>query len=403
MGCECGHDLAVAPDQAESSPKIEVEFAKFSKALLVGAPVALTTEQLVHVYKMRVMQLGFKCGDQKMSRKGLFAEIEIFFGTDLLARVDPSYSKSKTSGWFHVLQASLAIEAPLYRHLLFAFYLFREPAAFLSSIHDVSKIALLTADGRQADAGPLAEKSATDALMDELIEVARRNGYDSQKLWHNCVGSMKRLVRYLPDACKQIDARLNEEANKKKRDAARALKATASDRKLDPLWTDAIVSAAAAIYSKEERPYRVTMNRLLKKAAFRPKGTLCPTQERTPLARAAAEGNAESTWHFYARRMLWTLQSLDDHVTAEHTIVKLSQLEVFKAREILKFFESVRRCGGASVKEITQILASRGVDRHWIGPCPEKAFYRAGRAYELRTPRAGLSAGRTGMLNRSVK
>ena len=396
MGCECGHDLAAAPDQAESSPKIEVEFAKFSKALLVGAPVALTAEQLVHVYKLRVIQLGFRCGDRKMSRKRLFSEIETFFGAELLAKVDPSYSKSKTTGWFHVLQASLVIEAPLYRHLIFAFYLFREPAAFLSSIDDVSKIALLSDGDRHADANPLTEKSATDALMDELIEVARRNGYDSQKLWHNCVGSMKRLVRRLPDACTQIDARLNEEASKKRRDAARVLKATASDRKMDPLWTDAIVSAAAAIYSKEERPYRVTMNRLLKKAAFRAKGTLCPTHERTPLARAAAEGNAESAWHFYARRMLWTLQSLDDPATPEHTIVKLSRLEVFKAREILKFFDGVRRCGGASVKEITQILASRGVDRHWIGPCPEKAFYRAGRAYKLRTSRRGPIDGGAG-------
>jgi hypothetical protein len=396
MGCDCGHDLAAAPAQPEISQTIEVDFAKFSKALLVGSSVALTAEQLVHVYKMRVMQLGFMCGDQKMSRKSLFAEIENFFGADLLARVDPSYSKSKTSGWFHVLQASLAIEAPLYRHLIFAFYLFREPEVFLSSINDVSKIALPTDGDGHAAAGPSTEKSATDALMDELIEVARRNGYDSQKLWHNCVGSMKRLVRCLPDACTQIDARLNEEAIKKKRDSARLLKSTASDRKLDPLWADAIISAATAIYSKEERPYRVTMNRLLKNAAFRQKGTLCPSHERTPLARAAAEGNAESTWHFYARRMLWTLQSLDDPATAEHTIVKLSRLEVFKAREILKFFGNARRCGGPSVKEITQILASRGVELDWIGPCPEKAFYRAGRAYKLRTSRWGPIGGRAG-------
>lgn len=396
MGCDCGHDLAVASGQAEHSTYIELEFAKFARALLTGTHIELTAEQLVHVYKSRGMQLGFKWGDERMSRKSLFAEIEAFFGADFLAKVDPSYKKSKTSGWFHVLQASLTIEAPLYRHLLFAFFLFREADAFLNSIDDVTKMALSTGGGGRTCAATGAEKPATDALMDEMIEVAKRNGYDSQKLWHNCVGSMKRLVRLLPDACNQIDARLIEEASKKKRDAERLLKSTEHDQKLDPLWADAIISSSMAIYRKEERPFRVTMNRLLKTASFRPRGILFPTQGRTPLARAAAENHAESTWHFYARRMLWTLQSLDDRATAEHTIIKLSRLEVYKAREILKYFEGARRCGGPSAKEITQILASRGVDRDWIGPCPEKVFYRAGRAYKLRTSRWGPIGGRAG-------
>jgi hypothetical protein len=232
--------------------------------------------------------------------------------------------------------------------------------------------------------------------MDEMIDMARRNGYDSQMLWHKRVGSMKRLVRYFPDACNQIDARLKAESCEKKRMAAKLLKSKASDQKVDAPWAAAIAAGSKDIYTKEERPFRVTMNRLLIAAPYRPKGIKFPTVERTPLARVAAESHAESTWHFYARRMLWTLQSLDDPATAEHIIVKLAGLEVFRAREILKYFEGVRRCGGASAKEIAQILTARGVGRDWIGPCPEKAFYRAGRAYKLRTSLRGPIGGRAG-------
>lgn len=402
MGCDCGHDLAVAPEQAESSTSTELEFAKFSKALLAGSHVSLTPEQLVQLYKFRATELGFKWGGQKLNRKRLFEEIEAFYGGELLAKIDPSYRRSRTGGWFHVLQASLTIEAPLYRHLLFAFFLFRQPEAFLNSIVDVTRMGTSTHHPRSTPFGAGAgdgldtEKPPAEALMEEMIGVARRNGYDSQKLWHHCVGSMQRLVRSLPDACEQIDARLAEEANKKKRNAARLLKSTAQDRVLDPQWAAAIVANATAIYRKEERPFRVTMNQLLTRTPFRPKGIRFPTPERTPLARAAAEDHAESTWHFYARRLLWTLQSLDDPATPSHTIIKLARLEVFKAREVLKFFEGTRRCGGPSAKEITQILASRGVGLNWIGPCPERTFYRTGRAYKLRTSRRGPIGGRTG-------
>ncbi|NHZ62363.1 TnsD family Tn7-like transposition protein [Massilia genomosp. 1] len=395
MGCECGRNLAVAPESVACSTSTELEFARFAKALLAESQIALTAEQLVEVYRERSIKLGFTCGGHRIKRKALFAEIEAFYGTDLLAKVDPSYRKSKTSGWFHVLQSSLTIEAPLYRHLLFSFYLFREPGAFLRSIEDVARTASSCNAGRQS--GPVAtEKPAADILMDEMIEVARRNGYDSQKLWHHCVGSMKRLVRYLPDACRQIDARLHEESSKKKRDAIKLLKSTERDRLLDPQWADAIVKNANAIYRKETRPFRVTMNQLVKTASFRPKNISMPKQESTPLARAAAESHAESTWHFYARRLLWTLQALEDPATTFHTIIKLAGLEVYKAREVFNYFDGVRRCGGPSIQEIMQILASRGVGRNWIGPCPEKTFYRAGRAYKLRTSRRGPIGGRAG-------
>jgi hypothetical protein len=404
IGCDCGHDLAHAKRDGTGPTETELAFARFSKALIDAAPAHLTPNQLVQLYRLRGMEIGFRQGSQRLKRKALFAGIEAFFGPAVLARMDPAYSKCKTSGWFHVLQPSLTMEAPLYRHLLFAFYLFREADVFLARIEELVEKerakspgdptgAMLAWEGGGADSE---EMTVADELIEELIDSATRLGYGPQQLWHYNVGKMRRLVKLAPDAYERIEARLQDAATKNKQLATRRLNTKAKNDALDPLWAAGIAASAAAIYQKEQRPFRVTMNQLVKTATGSPKGMRLPTAERTPLARAAADTYAESTWHFYARRMLWTLQSLNDPEMPPHVIIKLARLEVYKAREILKYFSNVRRCGGPSIKEINQILASRGISRDWAGPCPDKTFYKAGRAYRLRTTRRGPIGGRAG-------
>jgi hypothetical protein len=367
--------------------------------LIDAAPAHLTPKQLVQLYRSRGMEIGFRQGSQRLKRTVLFASIEAFFGPAVLARMDPAYSKCKTSGWFHVLQTSLTMEAPLYRHLLFAFYLFRDADVFLARIEELVEKERSNSLGDSADSTLTSnseEKTVAGELIEELIDSATRHGYGPQQLWHHNVGKMRRLVKLVPDAYERIEARLQEAAARTKQLAKRRLNTKSRDDALDPLWAAGIAASAAAIYQKEQRPFRVTMNQLVKTASGSPKGMRLPTAERTPLARAAADTHAESTWHFYARRMLWTLQSLNDPETPSHAIIKLARLEVYKAREILKYFSNVRRCGGPSVKEINQILAAHGIGRAWAGPCPDKTFYKAGRAYTLRTTRRGPIGGRAG-------
>jgi hypothetical protein len=405
IGCDCGHDLAHAKRDSTEPTETELAFAVFSKALIDAAPAHLTPKQLVQLYRSRGMELGFRQGSHRLKRTALFASIEAFFGPAVLARMDPAYSKCKISGWFHVLQDSLTMEAPLYRHLLFAFYLFREADVFLARIEELvqkERASSLADDPTGAmraceGAGANSEgKTVAEELIEELIDSATRLGYGPQQLWHHNVGKMRRLVKLVPDAYERIEARLQEAATRKKQLASRRLNTKVRDDAQDPLWAAGITASAAAIYQKEQRPFRVTMNQLVKAASGSPKGMRLPTAERTPLARAAADTHAESAWHFYARRMLWTLQSLSDPETPPHAIIKLARLEVNKAREILKFFSNVRRCGGPSIKEIHQILTAHGIGRAWAGPCPDKTFYKAGRAYRLRTNRRGPLGGRAG-------
>jgi TniQ len=399
IGCDCGHDPAALKREDTVSTETELAFALFSKALIDAPPTHLTPKQLVQIYRFRGIEIGFKYGSQYLKRKALFTSIEAFFTTPILARMDPAFGKGKTSGWFHVLQPSTTMEAPLYRHLMFAFYLFRDANLFLARIEE-----LLNKD-RNNSAGDSVEtpwidnreeKTAGDELLEDLIYSAIRLGYDPQQLWHHNVGKMKRLVKLMPDAYERIEARLKHETTKTQQRVTRRLSTKARDDGLDQEWATAIASSSASIYQKEQLPFRVTMNQVVKHTTGSPKGMLFPTATRTPLARAAADAHAESIWHFYARRMLWTLQSLNDPETPAHAIIKLARLEVNKAREILKYFSNVRRCGGPSIKEINQVLAARNIGRDWAGPCPDKTFYKTGRGYRLRTARRGPIGGRAG-------
>lgn len=399
IGCDCGHDLAHSKHEGTEPTETELAFARFAKALIDAAPAHMTPTQLVQLYRERGIELGFRQGNHRLKRTALFASIEDFFGPAVLSRMDPAYSKCKTSGWFHVLQTSVTMEAPLYRHLLFSFYLFREAGVFLTRIEklvETERIKSLSDFAGHTLSDNNEEKTVASELIEELIDSATRLGYDPQQLWHHNVSKMRRLVKLVPDAYARIEARLQEAAARKKQLASRRLNTKTRDEALDASWAAGIEASAATIYQREQRPFRVTMNQLVKAAKGSPKGMRLPTAERTPLARAAADANAESMWHFYARRMLWTLQSLNAPDTPPHAIIKLARLEVNKAREILKYFSNVRRCGSPSIKEINHILTAHGVGRAWAGPCPEKTFYKTGRAYKLRTARRGPIGGRAG-------
>jgi len=69
----------------------------------------------------------------------------------------------------------------------------------------------------------------------------------------------------------------------------------------------------------------------------------------------------ESTWHFYARRILWTLLSLHDINTSDYVTIIFSGLEVHKSKEIIKYFLDIPRGSGASIEIINSLLLARGI------------------------------------------
>lgn len=389
LGCDCGHWLSTVVDSKAAEPsEIEVDFARFTRELLMAEPVKLTPGELVGMYKTRAAEIGFGWGRDRVKRKTLFESVKNFFGRELLASIDPAYRLDRISGWPKVLESSAFTEAPLHRHLLFAYFLFREPNLFMHKCRELVEAreghhASHTWEGARSEDSELKENP--EVLLGQMVAVAQRHGYDSQQLWKFYSGGMKRLVKVVPDACELIDARLRAAAAKKKRRAGKESAFKERDKQSDIEWAKAIDENARIIYASDERPYRVTMNKLVKTAKFCPKGIQLPSKVRFPLARAAAEENAESVWHFFARRMLWTLQSLHEPTCSLSVIRILSKLELHKGNAILQYFLDVPRCGGASAQEINAVLATRGIGLDWSGPCPERVFYRAGRAYQRRT------------------
>jgi len=390
LGCECGHLLSNQIGLKEREPsEIEVDFARFTRELLEGEPVRLSPRELVRMYRRRAAEIGFGWGREKIKRKALFETIETFFGSTLLSTIDTAYRLRRVTGWLKVLENSSYDEVPLHRHLLFAYFLFRDSALFLRCSQELA--ARITSDhaSRASDPGQSNKpklREDPETLLRQMIAAAQRYGYESEQLWKFFSGGMKRLVKVLPNACELIDKRLRAAAARKARRSGRGPEMKERDRQSDIEWAKAINESAMRIYASDKRPYRVTMNRLIEAAEFRPKGIRLPSQERFPLARSAAEKNAESVWHFFARRMLWTLQSLHEPDISFSAIRIRSGLELHKGNAVLQYFSDVPRCGGVSAKEINAVLESREIGYDWAGPCPDRAFYRAGRAYQRVRP-----------------
>lgn len=401
LGCTCGYAISDHGRTAQEAPaEIEVEFARFAQVLLTGEPIPLSPAHLVSLYRVRAAELGFGWGDARFNRKALFAQIEAYFGSPLLSRIDAAYRMGKMSGWFHVIGSSAASETPLNRHLILAYFLFRDANLFLSRARAAVTNCELR-DALEIRAGHPnhvagSTKQPEEELLDELVETAQRYGYNAQQLWKHNFGAMKRLVKLEPNACDVIDARLLKAAAQKKQQSTRALRTKERDHQLDQQWSEAINAAATKIYRENQRPIRVTKHRLIRGSNSNSKSVLWPSVDRFPLASAAANANAETTWHFYVRRLLWTLLSLHDPQTPDHKIFILARLEVNKARAVLHYFSDITRGGGASISLISAILDERGIKIDWLGPCPDRSFYKAGRAYRLRTTRRGPIGGRAG-------
>ncbi|MGK5030545.1 TniQ family protein [Janthinobacterium sp. MDT1-19] len=406
MGCECGCALAdqARPDLQPASA-VEVEFARFAQVLLAAKPSKLSIEQLIDIYKVRAIEIGCQWGDKRVNHSMLLGKIEAHFGAELFAKIDPAYKSGKTEHWLNILCAHSAVEAPLTRHLVAAYFLFRDATLFLSraeailyakpELGDPPHILGAAPRSSNGNVESIREKRPEEELLDELVNLAQRDHYDIAQLWRHHFSSMKRVVKLLPNASEVIERRLASAAAKQKKDAARALKVREQHLVRDAQWSEAIKASAVELYGENARPVRVTKNRLLQASKSKSKSSW-PAGPGFPLTAAAISGNEESLWHFYARRILWTLQCLHDPHTTEHKIIALSKLEVNKFRVIMEYFSDFVPCGGGSIQVIKSILKSRGLAKNWQGPCPEREFYKAGRAYRLRTARRGPIGGRAG-------
>ena len=392
-GCpSCGKKTEELVKEPYIQPsKTEMEFANFAKELLNSDLLSLSNVVVFKMYIQRAQEMGLSWGADRINRQKLLKKARSLFGGSLLARIDPVFKTGKLSGWFRAME-STSIEAPLHRHLIVSFILFRNLEQFKKSARKILEAELKQFINPLAPEVSIIDKKNKEAahLVCEVVQIATRHGYDIKQLWLYRFSTMQSLVKLQPDAVKILEKKL-----KAKPKAPKQIKVEGrtigkdTDSEDDIRWRDSIIAAAKKIYEEEIRPTRISANRILLAAGFSPKGCRYPSESRFPLARATAAAYSESLWHFYARRMIWTLQSLVDINTSACTLIRLAGLELYKGRAILEYFHSTARGGGASISGITTILEKYGISRDWTGPCPERSFYSAGRAYRLRTNRRG--------------
>jgi hypothetical protein len=384
-GCECGlHLEELSRRIKKSAAKNEVEFANFSKDLLANEAIELSAQDLVELYRVQANKLGMGWGSAQVNRQKFISRLTTFYGKGFLSRVDPAFRAGKMTGWMKVFESSASFEAPVYRHILVAYFLFRTYTNFRKSalklINDQENAPRTVI--RQSEKSP--EQETLSAMLCDLTSTALRYNYSIKQLWIMRSGTMKRLVKFSPDAVKKLESKIKRrKTTKKKMVGTRPQNTSSSEPLNDQRWSEALIETSAMFYQNDERPRFVSANALLGNTSYHPKGFMIPKVDEHPLAFRTLKSNAESQWHFYARRILWALQGLNDPQVPAYMIVRQAGLEYHKGLAVLEYFSDCPRSVGASILLVNEILARKGIGRNWLGPCPERDFpKKAGRAHQ---------------------
>lgn len=373
--------------QPQSAPEIEIRYAKFAKEVLEASPIRVSSAELGNLYRHQALARGF--GKKSLvDRVTLLKAYEETFGLAMIRRIDAEHESFTSDAWYHVMgRGRQTGEVPIWRHLLVSLFLFEDAESFITKLRLVAAGEFAqVSDGKARRRGQkgdfqVLEHPAKNDLLEDIAAFANAEGIDIDGLWKVRYGDMKRLIRKQPDAIKKLQERIKKLATYRGRSASRL---SSSQKPLNPKdeeWAKIISEVAPPLYASDDIPRKVSGNALSKAAAI----LKFVDVASSPLAHAALKQNAESGWHFYARRLLWNARHLNGKpLTAGNFSAGMNY---YQMKEVLHFI--VEKLGDPcnAEKPICETLASIGIDRHWEGPCPGQEVRRTGRAYKKITRR----------------
>lgn len=381
--CGCGLTTVALLERSQpATAEFEKELALFARDLLNAEPLSLTPLQLSDIYRQRAHELGMNRGETCVDRKKLCESILNFFGKDFFCRTDPGFRKGAGNAWWKAFQRGAALETPLYRHVVISYFLFREYSSFrLSAQKFLDRLAPKMESLRPTD--QKGARCEIEELLSSLLNVALRYGYDIKQLWRLQYGRMRRLAKFDINAIGELDRKLRNPPKSRRHVGREKVARQYVDPAEDANWSLSITAAATALYESNDRPVRVTAFRILKTADYRPKGMVYPRKE---WSRSYGKLNeyAEGAWHFYARRVVWALQSLVHPDTPNCVIIKLAGMEWHKGLAVLKFFSDCERACGATAVSVSAVLSRKNINYDWDGPCPGREFRNPGRGHKPR-------------------
>jgi hypothetical protein len=390
-GCACGFRFEHCEQSGGEWPsEKEIALAKFIHVVLNGLPSGVVPSGLHWLIRNRAYECGFRWGSTNVDRGGLFAALEEHYTPEFLEAVDASYRQGKTKGWLNFLgKSGVALEGPFCRNLLLANFLFEDGASFLKAViagNDEGQTAPVakTISDREGDAAvPKRSVSKLDEEIDRLTDLAAEKGIAFEDLWQKHSGAMKKLVALGgKDSTDKLRTAIEAYPNLSRK--KRVVAATAHPK--DQEWAEAIKATAARLYGDDGKPMRVTMAALVRGTKLSP--SRWPDAATFPAARAACEGAAESQWHFYARRAMWSMSRYYGKNVARTAITEDTGLEHHRISDVCHYLISLNI---VPVAPYVDQLRAKGIQREWGGPSPDKVYRKAGRGYVRTGERAAYS------------
>ncbi|CAE6872644.1 hypothetical protein R69658_08238 [Paraburkholderia aspalathi] len=203
--------------------------------------------------------------------------------------------------------------------------------------------------------------------------------YTIEDLWGRYRGTLTRLLKWDRKAFAQIRD-FAQKSRSKRLIAVRVV----SPHRLDGERADQLRQAALKLYASAERPARISRYSIGRAAKLT--HVVC-ARAAYPRCNEVLDELAETQWHFYARRYLWTLSRLPDGASTS-AVCQQAGLWYYKFVELDAYFRarSLTQITRLREGQIVAVLRDCGVGLKWEGPCPEKTFARPGRAYVKKGP-----------------
>jgi hypothetical protein len=367
----------------------EMSFAQFAHDLLQHPSKEVSNEVLITAYRDAAIKGGFREGTKglRLDRDAIMENLVEHYGEELLGAIDPVLRTGRVSGWFHVISPSRVFETPVQRHLLLSHHLFSSAKNFWCQVAaaelSVQERGPRKRQGKKCHVTEGTVPSVTKA--DAQISAAEQSILDYVRLypdvtidglWKNQRRCMGKFLNATPERFHVFRKQLAED------DKTASTVARSIDESGDAVLAERIQQASDRLYLEGGSPVKVTRNRLLN--SIGKKGVL--SADKYPLARNTLDANAETVWHFWARKFLWTKARLPRDASASSVIVATGS--DWKYGLVLnEYFLAVMVPHADSPEALNKTLSSLGIGRRWEGPCPDRVMPVAGRNYVRSTAR----------------